>query len=153
MTYLLTFAVAFVSAWVPFIPIEAYLLALLSRTSVTPGWMAIAAAAGQTTGKALIFLSARGIVRSERILRWRAKREHRNAARWGSWVTTKMDGKGGLPVVFLSAVVGMPPLLLLTVIAGGSRMSLTGFIAVTAVGRWIRFFLVLAAPGLLFGWP
>ena len=54
---------------------------------------------------------------------------------------------GGL--VFLSAFTGFPPFAVLSVLAGQLRMSLTLFLALGLVGRWLRFAAVLGGAAWL----
>jgi membrane protein YqaA with SNARE-associated domain len=153
VTYLLTIGVAFVSAWLPVVNIEVYLVGLLATTSVTPWSMSLAAAAGQTGGKVLMFLSARGVLASPWVRRRLQRGAGGRAQRWTAWVTARAEGWVGVAVVLLSAVVGLPPLLLVSVVAGTTRMPVLAFAGSCLVGRWLRFFLLLTAPGVLFDWP
>jgi membrane protein YqaA with SNARE-associated domain len=57
-------AVGLLSAFLPFTPAEPYLIAAVATTGASPVALGVAAAAGQTTGKVLIFLAARGAIRS-----------------------------------------------------------------------------------------
>jgi uncharacterized membrane protein YdjX (TVP38/TMEM64 family) len=66
---LTTAAVATVSAFVPAIPIEAYLVAAVTTTGADPVALGIAAGLGQAAGKLLTFLAARGVIRSSRLRR------------------------------------------------------------------------------------
>ena len=52
---------------------------------------------------------------------------------------------------FASAVTGFPPLAVIAVLAGTLRMNFPIFIVTVVAGRTIRFWLVLAGVGLLFG--
>ena len=53
-----------------------------------------------------------------------------------------------LPTLFASAVVGIPPLLVTTVLAGGTKMRATVFAVVCFVGRSVRFAALAMMPGL-----
>src|SRR6185295_20104548 len=64
-----TAVVAAVSAFVPAIPIEAYLVAAITTTGADPVALGIAAGLGQTAGKLVTFLAARGVIRSSRLRR------------------------------------------------------------------------------------
>ena len=57
-------AVGLLSAFLPFTPAEPYLIAAATTTGAPPVALGVAAAAGQTAGKVLIFLGARNAVRS-----------------------------------------------------------------------------------------
>jgi len=53
------------------------------------------------------------------------------------------------PIVFLSAVVGLPPFYAVTVASGALRLGLPAFVLVSGVGRLLRFGALMYAPGLL----
>jgi membrane protein YqaA with SNARE-associated domain len=53
------------------------------------------------------------------------------------------------PTVFLSALLGVPPLLVTTVYAAGTHMSAGTFGAVCLVGRSIRFIAIALVPQLV----
>jgi membrane protein YqaA with SNARE-associated domain len=148
-----TLLVGFVSAVVPAVPIEPYLVGLVATTSYAAVPLGLAAAVGQTAGKLLIFLGVRGAVRS----RWLRRRAGptpeaappgrlRSAARR---LTTLLDQpRYATPVVLLSAAVGFPPLLAVSAYAGRTRMTAGLFAAVCLVGRSARFVALAAAPHL-----
>lgn len=135
--------VGIASALVPLINIEAYLGVRGAVADVQGLWvLAFAAAAGQMLGKtAWYFLGA-------------------NALSWG-WVRRKVETPKAVarlelwrgrvherPVIsglltFASAFSGFPPFAVLAVLAGQLRMSLTLFLALGLVGRWLRFAAVL----------
>ncbi|GID97628.1 hypothetical protein ACFQFC_12715 [Amorphoplanes digitatis] len=198
--FVTTAAVAAVSAFVPAIPIEAYLVAAVTTTGTDPVALGIAAGLGQTAGKLLTFLAARGVIRSSRLRRslgrrtgapgsgsadgspsrrtWArtrrrvaATRERLAAAlnravppalrRW-SRAATRYVGVASkrlivlldrpvvaAPTVFLSALLGVPPLLLTSVYAAGTHMSAATFGAVCLVGRSIRFIAIALVPELV----
>jgi membrane protein YqaA with SNARE-associated domain len=52
------------------------------------------------------------------------------------------------PVVFASALVGVPPFYPVTVASGALRLGLVTYLVVTAVGRVIRFGAIMYAPDL-----
>jgi membrane protein YqaA with SNARE-associated domain len=91
-------------------------------------------------------------VETERRLRWhrrtkriRAKVEalrekcHRHP-RW-------MVGTYGI-----SSVLGLPPFMATSVLAGMVRMSLTAFLGAGLIGRFIRFSALAASPAICAGW-
>jgi membrane protein YqaA with SNARE-associated domain len=67
-------------------------------------------------------------------------------ARARAAVRTLLDLVGqkrwGLPVTFVAAVVGLPPLYAVALLAGATRMRLGYFTGVVLVGRLLRFVLV-----------
>jgi membrane protein YqaA with SNARE-associated domain len=192
-----TAAVAAASALVPAIPIEAYLVAVITTTGADPVALGIAAGLGQTAGKLLTFLAARGVIRSSRLRRWLARRPGRRgsgsahgspprrvwartrrrpavagervaaALRWvvppplGRWSRAAARSASAAskrliilldrpvvaaPIVFLSALVGMPPLLVTSVYAAGTPMSAGTFGVICLVGRSVRFIAIALVP-------
>jgi membrane protein YqaA with SNARE-associated domain len=196
---LTTAAVAAASAFVPAIPIEAYLVAATTTTGVNPVALGIAAGVGQTAGKLLTFLAARGVIRSSRLRRslgqrtgppgsgpvegspprriWGHARRRlalarkrvaaalspavppplrrwsRAAARSGGAASKRLivlldRPVVAAPIVFLSALLGIPPLLVTSVYAARTQMSAGTFGVVCLVGRSVRFIAVALVPQL-----
>jgi membrane protein YqaA with SNARE-associated domain len=194
-----TAAVAALSAFVPVIPIEAYLVAAVTTTGADPMALGVATGVGQTVGKLLTFLAARGVMRSSRLRRWLARRagplesesmegspprstwarirrrvtvtRERVAAtlsraipptlgRWSRAAARSVNAASkrlivlldrpvvAAPTVFLSALLGIPPLLVTSVYAAGTRMSATTFGVVCFLGRSIRFIAIALVPQL-----
>jgi membrane protein YqaA with SNARE-associated domain len=54
-------------------------------------------------------------------------------------------------LVFVSALTGLPPFAVLSVLAGQLRMSLALFLGLGFAGRWLRFAGVLAGTSWLDG--
>jgi membrane protein YqaA with SNARE-associated domain len=143
--------VAFLSALVPLVNIEAYLGVRGSIGGVENVWvLGFAAAFGQMVGKVVwYYLGASslswGWVRKRietpkaqtRLERWRT-RTHERPALTGA-------------LVFVSAFSGFPPFAILAVLAGQLRMSLTLFFVLGLVGRWLRFTAVLGGAEWLGG--
>jgi membrane protein YqaA with SNARE-associated domain len=203
-----TAAVALASAFVPAIPIEAYLVAAIATTGTDPVALGVAAGLGQTAGKLLTFLAARGVIRSSRLKRslgrragplaespaglpgsgsaegasplsiWARTRRRIAVARerlaatlgravppaLGRWSRAAARSANAVskrlivlldrplvaaPTVFLSALLGVPPLLLTSVYAAGTHMSAATFGAVCFVGRSIRFIAIALVPQLV----
>jgi hypothetical protein len=155
----LTVGVGLLSALVPLVNAELYLLAVVATASPVVGVSAVVGlAVGQVAGKACLFLAARrGRAAGER---WRGRRTPRpprlEPAAWrrklSQWT---LGGLGlldrGLPaagVLFTSAAVGLPPLAVTTVAAGARQTPTSLFVACALSGRLVRFG-VLAAPLVL----
>jgi membrane protein YqaA with SNARE-associated domain len=148
------FAVALLSAFVPVTPVEPYLVALAAAGGKPVVAAGVAAAVGQSAGKVLIFLGARATVRSGPVRRWAARRASR--ARPGRAkgrlrrLTALLDRPALVaPIVFLSAVTGVPPLLAVSVHAARTRVSAPVFTLCCLIGRTIRFLAVISIPTLL----
>ena len=58
----------------------------------------------------------------------------------------------GLPIVLLAAVVGLPPLYAVALLAGATTMRLGHFASAVLVGRCARFVLLALGVGGLSGW-
>jgi membrane protein YqaA with SNARE-associated domain len=144
------------SAVVPAANAEAYVLA--ARAS---GWGAasvVGIALGQTTGKLGLFLAAR---RGRQWSFWRRRgsadraprppgRLARLSARLLALLGTK---RWGLPVVLLAALVGIPPMYAVAILAGTTTMNPVWFVAVVGVGRLARFsLLALGVAEVLLHW-
>lgn len=143
--------VAFASALVPLINIEAYLGVRGSVGGVGSVWvLGFAAAFGQMVGKVIwYYLGATSLdwawVRKRiekpkaeaRLERWRT-RTHERPVLTGS-------------LVFVSAFSGFPPFAILAVLAGQLRMNLALFFVLGLAGRWLRFAAVLGGAEWLAG--
>jgi membrane protein YqaA with SNARE-associated domain len=156
---LATVLTGFVSAFLPVVPVEPYLVALVATTAYPAVPLGLAAAAGQTAGKLLIFLAVRGAVRSSRLRAWLDRKTATDPGRPVGRVraasrrlTALLDRPAyAAPVVLCSASVGFPPLLLVSAYAGRTRMTAALFAAVCLVGRAARFVALAAAPHLVPG--
>jgi membrane protein YqaA with SNARE-associated domain len=135
--------VAFASALVPLVNIEAYLGVRGSVGSIENVWLlGLAAGFGQMVGKVVwYYLGASS-------LQWgwvRRRMETPKAqARLETWRTRTHERPvvaGAL--VFVSAFSGFPPFAILAVLAGQLRMQLALFFGLGLAGRWLRFTAVL----------
>ncbi len=137
------FFVGVASALIPVITIEAYLGVRVALASVGSIWaLGLVAAVGQMIGKvAWYYLGASS-------LGWgwirRKSEQPKNKARLERWRTRTQDRPllTGL-LVFGSALVGLPPLAITSVLAGQLRMSLPQVFVLGLLGRWLRFVAVL----------
>ena len=137
-----TFVVAFVSGFVPFVNIEAYLIAAvaLGGTSSTLS-LALVSTSGQMLAKSLLYLSGRGILNLP-FGRHREKLERmkRDFAERGAMT---------MPFLFLSAFLGLPPFYIVSVLAGALGVPFLHFLAGGCIGRFLRFGLVAFFPRLV----
>jgi membrane protein YqaA with SNARE-associated domain len=145
--WLTTFAVCVLGSLVPFVNTEIYLLsavALSPRSFALP--LVIAAAAGQTAGKIAMYYVGRGVLKlpAGRVQRGLESAQARMEAR----------PTMGKLLFFCSALVGVPPLYVMSIAAGAVRMNLVFYIVACAVGRFLHFAVVALIPDLwqrLFG--
>jgi membrane protein YqaA with SNARE-associated domain len=142
--YVTTFVVCLVSAVVPLVHSETYLLAVSALTppsAVVP--VALLAAAGQMAGKTALYFVGRGALRlpvrrhEAKIEEWRARLERRK-------------GRSDV-LIFVSALGGFPPFYIVSVLAGVLRFSLREFLVWGSLGRSLRFGVVFAFPQLVKG--
>jgi membrane protein YqaA with SNARE-associated domain len=148
-------AVAFASALVPLVNIEAYLGVRGAVSSVGTAerlWaLGLVAALGQMIGKLVWYrLGASSLswpwVRRRletpsaqaRLVRWRARTSERPVV------------AGAL--LFGSAFTGLPPFAILAVVAGQLEMGVIVFFTLGLLGRWLRFSAVLGGAGWLATW-
>ncbi len=143
------FLVGVASAVFPLINIEADLSVRAAVASVDAIWvMSLVAAVGQMLGKIAWYYLGASSLHWEWVRR-RAEKP-KNAARLETWrARTHERPVFTGTIVFLSAFTGFPPFAVLSVLAGQLRMSLTLFLALGLVGRWLRFAAVLGGAAWL----
>ena len=139
---LTTLGYGLVSALLPVVNAEAYAVLAGHRTGHAV-IVVIALAVGQTAGKLLLFEAARrgtGRLNQKLARRNRSGRAQARAARWAEpirrWLSSR---RTGLPTVFVSAAVGIPPLALVSLAAGTANLRRWEFATACLVGRLIRF--------------
>ena len=143
MTAVGYYAIAVLSAVVPWVNAE---VVMISAVPFAPSRSALAAlvlvvSAGQMTGKALMYWAARKstLAHSPRmqpaIDRWRVRLQQRP--------------RSALAVTFWSALVGIPPFLVVSMAAGTLRVAFGRFMAVGTAGRVLHFAIVAFVPELL----
>lgn len=135
-----TFALSLVSALVPFLPIEAY---ILGAGAISPGTgtaiaLGIAAGGGATVGKIVWYEAARRGVESDWAQRKLAKPKVKDG--YERWVErTRGRPWYAAGVMFVAASVGVPPLLVMAAVGGLLKMPMWVFVPTVFVGRTIRF--------------
>ena len=140
---------SFATAVVPMGPPEAMVVALTVAATTSPEWalaVAITAACGQAAGKLLVFLSVRRpLLRRFRLI----DRLLRNR------MLTKIDAfdqrhpRHLAALVGVSALASVPPLVVVSPMAGSTTMRPRLFLVSAFAGRLGRFSLLAFAPGLL----
>lgn len=136
-----TFVVSLAGAVVPFISTEAFLLAVVALAPADgPVWtLAIVAAAGQMAGKSVLYWSADAAARCSR---WHGT-DHAGLARMrGRLASMSPIVAGGF--IFVSAAGGIPPFILVTIIAGAARVRFLPFLAAGLAGRLLRMLSVVS---------
>jgi membrane protein YqaA with SNARE-associated domain len=128
------------SAVFPWFSAEIVVLALpaVAGSGFELAMLVVVATVGQMAGKGLVYWGARrgsGLASprlTQAIARWE-QRLHR----WHSRPTA---------LVFVSSSVGFPPFFLVTAFAGAARWSFSRFLVAGAVGRLLRFGLLVLVP-------
>jgi membrane protein YqaA with SNARE-associated domain len=149
----LALGVGLLSALIPVVNAEVFLLAATASVSPLVGVGAVVGlAVGQVAGKLCLFTASR---RSRQAVTHRRRRRPAREPRWPrvrAWsdrglelLDRRLPAAG---VLLTSAVVGVPPLAVTTVAAGARRTPAALFVACTLTGRLARFG-VLAAPVVL----
>jgi len=163
-----TLGVAFGSAILPLLSIEIFLVGLAAQEPNIP-WLALGAvvAVGQVAGKLLYFYAARGSLRLPNFLHRRHQTDKPPSARRERWALRTKRIRGWIEALKekchrhprwmvgtygLSSVLGMPPFMATSVLAGMVRMSLSAFLSAGLIGRFIRFSALAASPALFAGW-
>jgi membrane protein YqaA with SNARE-associated domain len=139
-----------VSAVVPVVNAEAYVIASQLSAVIGPIPIAIGVAIGQTVGKLLLFFGVRQGKELPFIKHRREARQQRPVgparARFRAAIAKLLDLVGqerwGLPIVLVAAIVGIPPLYAVALLAGATTMSPVWFGLTVLVGRLCRFLLV-----------
>lgn len=159
--------VAFGSALLPLISIEIFLIGLVSQQPDIP-WLALGAviAVGQVAGKLIYYYAGRGqlhlpgfLHRKPRIAAEPSPRRERWAMRtkrMRAWLEALKERCHRHPrwmvgTYGLSSVLGLPPFMATTVLAGLVRMRLAAFLSAGLLGRFIRFSVLAAAPAIFAG--
>lgn len=144
--------IGFASALVPLINIEAYLGVRASLASVDSLWLlSLVAAVGQILGK-LVWYYIGASALSWGWVRRRVEKP-KNLARLELWRRRTHDRPVlAAALVWVSAFTGFPPFAVLAVLAGQLRMSLTLFVVVGLLGRWLRFAVVLGGAAWFGDW-
>jgi membrane protein YqaA with SNARE-associated domain len=111
---------------------ELYLLAASAASPAYAGLpILIMGTLGQMTAKVVMFYGGRGAIRlpSRRL----AQKLEQAAAQVEQW-----RGSTGL-MIFVSALVGLPPFFVISVVCGMMRTSVWSFVILGTLGRFLRF--------------
>ncbi|OXM49224.1 YqaA family protein [Amycolatopsis alba] len=165
---LLSFGVAFGSAILPVVSVEMFLIGLCASQPTMP-WLLLGAivAAGQVGGKTLYYLAAKGTIKLPKPLHDRLHRERPPTPRRERWRARTKKMRARLDALRerchrhphwmagtygVSSILGLPPYMATSVLAGLVKMPLASFLATGFLGRWLRFSLLAASPALFAGW-
>lgn len=152
----LTFGYSVVSALVPVVNAELYLVGLMRQRPELAWWLVgLAAATGQMVGKLVYYYAGRGALRLPARLRHRSERER--GGRWAALLVRFQETCAERPVwtsgvLLASAALGLPPYLAIAVLAGVAKVPLPVFLVTGLIGRSARFGAIAASPGLFGAW-
>jgi len=149
MTELVAVAVAFVSALLPVVNIETYVAAVSAGAVSENLWLLCAlVAVAQMAGKLVWFYAGAHALK----LGWlrRKMSTPKRAAQLQLW----QERVGGRPsvasaAVFAAAAASLPPLAVVSVLAGQLRVPVALFLAVGTIGRFLRFLALAHGATLL----
>lgn len=132
--YLATLIVSVLSGLIPLVNGEVYLIAAILVAGDPPIALVLAllVAVGQMIAKIGLYYTARGAARLGRKARLGAKLDQAQA------LAERWRGKP-LTVLFVSAVTGLPPFYLVSLLAGVLEIRFGTFVALGLVGRVLRF--------------
>lgn len=164
----LTLGVALGSALVPLVNVEVFVLGLMASEPAAQWYLVGAAVAvGQMAGKLLHYLAARGSIKLPAALHDRLHRP-RPASRWRErwrlrtkWVRAKVEAlrerchrhpKWMVGTYGVSSVLGLPPFMATTVLAGLVHMPMPTFVSVGLAGRFVRYCVLAACPAVFAHW-
>lgn len=141
LAYAATLGVAFASALIPVVNIEAYLVVVADGGAGQIA-LAVLAAAGQMLGKTLWYVGGAQSTRLPFIQRRLAK--PKAAARLEKW-QQRAEGRPVLTgtLLFASAFTGFPPYAVMCSLAGVLRVHVAVFVITGFAGRLLRFWLVI----------
>lgn len=134
-----TIVACFVAGIVQVINTEALLVAAslwLVEDPIQLPLVALCAAIGQMIANVVFFYAGRG---AGALVRTKLERVRTKIARWQ---------KRPNAVLAAASVVGLPPLVLVAVAAGGLGIGVRRFAAIGLCGRWLRFAIVVTIPWL-----
>jgi len=143
------FGISIASALIPIINIELILGGLATQVdgSSTLG-LALAAGSGQTIGKVIWWYAAEKSMESTWVQKKLEKPKWREGYETWSKRIHERPWYAAL-VIFVSSAGGVPPLLVLAIVAGSLKMPLWAFVPTVWLGRVLRFWFILAGVQLV----
>ena len=156
--------IAIASSVLPVLSVEVFVVAFAAHHPHLPVVLfGAVAAVGQVTGKLLYFYAARGSlhlpafmhrsVHATQTLGSDRHWWHRIRLAW-QWLHDRCHEhpKVLIAATACSALLGVPPFLATTVLAGLAGLSLGTFVMASLPARFVRFTLLAAAPNLVLHW-
>ena len=150
--FLVSVGYGLLSSLVPIFNSEIYIVASQVGGFTEEVTTAVGCAVGQTIGKVGTVLALRGGGRSGVVRRLRERRERprkpsgRVRTRLRAWSDRLLgllgERRWGVPIVFLSACLAIPPLYAVTLAVPATRMSVIPFGAAVLLGRMVLFLAI-----------
>jgi membrane protein YqaA with SNARE-associated domain len=146
--YAATLIVGFLGALFPVVNIEVFLLAAGAIASGSyPVWtLGVVAGFGQMGGKCILYWIARAAVNSQAGRRHSSERADGLRRRMGAMSPWMLSGFN-----FVSALTGVPPFMLVSIIAGVIEMKFWQFAATGLTGRVVRLVAIVTFPQAIKG--
>lgn len=146
--YAATLVVGFLSALIPVVNIELFLIAAAAIASGSyPVWtLGVVAGFGQMGGKCILYWSGGTAVNSRAGRRFSADRVEtlrRRMRAMNPWVLSGFN--------FVSALAGVPPFFLVSVLAGVIEMKFWQFLVTGLTGRVLRLVAIVTFPHAIKG--
>jgi membrane protein YqaA with SNARE-associated domain len=134
------FLLSIVSALVPWVNGEVMVLSFsaLAPSPVHLAGLALLASAGQMIGKCILYWTGRGAL---------SMKKGRVAQALNSWKgRLERSSKKTMGLVFLSAIFGIPPFYIISILSGAVGLRFSQFIAIGACGRLLHFGVLILIP-------
>lgn len=129
------------SALLPWVNGEAMLLSIVTLSDTDPTLLSLIATAGQMTGKSVMYWigwRTGTLPAASNSGRWQAVHAWFAAGRVRRWAT-----------ILVSAIFGLPPFYLISILAGALKMGYVGFLVLGIIGRFLHFEGIALFPQLL----
>lgn len=136
-----TYVICLISGFIPLVNAELFLIwisLMIPKTEYIP--ILLLATAGQMTAKILMFLSGKGVIHISK--KRYEKKIGQIQAKMKKW-ESKIDF-----FIFLSAFTGFPPLYVVSVLCGMTKVNIIRFFITATLGRLLRFGIVMYFPQL-----
>ena len=133
--YAVTYLTCLVGGFVPIVNAEVYMAsigAMSERAAVFP--LVVVGTLGQMTAKTMLFLAGRGLLKLP---------VARDSERMRVVLAKARSWRGPIELfVFVSAVSGIPPFYIVSLLGGALELSVARFVIVGFTGRLIRFLVI-----------
>jgi membrane protein YqaA with SNARE-associated domain len=138
--HLSCYFLSLMSALMPWVNGEIVLLSLsaFAHSRVQLAALVIIASAGQMTGKCILYWAGRSAIPMKK------GRLGKSLASWKERLEKSPSKLMG--IVFISALSGIPPFYIITILSGTFRLRFSRFIAIGTCGRLLHFGVLILIP-------